>query len=111
MSVTFNFKGSGVDGLNVSNRNATIVCDMIGVTWDYCGDVSPATVIANLSVANPSPIETTDNYGIELSEDGVKPVCRMIDFGVSQDRLAYYAEAMLRLAVDAQAVGEEIYWG
>jgi hypothetical protein len=113
MSVTFNFSGSGVEGLNVSNRNAETVCEMIGVPFDYGGDVDAQSVIANLSVADPvgHTRETTDNHGVEISSEGVRPVCRFIDYGVSQEQLSYYATAMLRLAIDALAAGERIFWG
>lgn len=111
MSVTFNFQGSGLEGLNVSNRNAATVCDMIGVPFDFCGEVSPDTVIANLAVANPSTIETTDNHGVEISSEGVKSVCRVVDFGLTHEQLARYACSMLEIALAAREAGESIFWG
>jgi len=113
MSVTFNFEGSGVDGLNVSNRNAETVCELIGVPFDYCGEVEAQTVISSLAVADPvgHTKETTDNHGVEISSEGVKSVCRIIDYGLSQEQISYYASAMLRLALDALAAGRPIHWG
>lgn len=115
MSITFGVKGfpENAPELNVSNTNGMAIQRMLGMEPDYCGSLDPSQLLAALAVANPGSIvrESHDNMGVDVTVDGVKPIVRIIECGLSEDRIEFYIERLTRIAEHAVRHGTEITFG
>lgn len=114
MSVTFSVRGLKTE-LNVANGNASVIFSMLGLNVPNPhdgGEISPRTIISNLAALNPADFvrRTSDNQGIDISADGIKNVCRVVEFGLSAERISHYRETLWAMAEFAMGVDDVIYY-
>ena len=117
--------------LNVSNRNAGIILDMLGIQYEYAGDISPEQIpdlkkrlikIKNQSDGMSKHTKDTKtsqkDLGMKRStdDDGVTRIepqkgAKMIDVGVSDEQVDRYYNAIMGILDYAQKNKMEIVWG
>lgn len=108
--------------LGVSNTNAEIVCDIIGVECDSHGWISPEQIpnvlrhliyAKNKSNANFTR-DATDTQDTIVDRSGdipmIRKTARMIDAGVSPDQVMRYIDKMIDICKWAQANNCGLSW-
>ena len=114
MSMDFTYNGSPTEALNVANGNGYAIQQMIGIEQlDCCGSIDARTLLSRLATIDPRQHvrATRDNSGVEISDEGVRPVCRVIDCGLHVEQIERYVDALRAIAIGALARGEEVTWG
>lgn len=93
--------------VNVSEHNAALILERLGVEFDYCGMIDPADLLGRAMVGNIG----RDDSGVASTEDRGERGARMIDCGL---RAGYYEDRFGRLAELASAavrLGLVVSWG
>lgn len=107
----------GTDSMNVANAAARIILHtLLGYGQDEkdgeYGSLNPRDVLSRLATAEsrvPGAVRRpSDNQGVRIDANGVRPVCRVIDFGMNQDRIQRYVDTLREMAEKALAAGSEI---
>lgn len=94
--------------LNVSNMNASVVFDLLGIVGDSCGTILVADmdpIIKRLLDHNNRPNKRA------LHERETIQSKNMVIFGVDDDRIKYYIDTMLHLLTQCKQSNFNISWG
>lgn len=107
----------GPDEMNVANDTARLIIHELlnygtrEKDWRM-GSLSPSDVLVRLTTAEFRVSSLTkpwsDNQGVTIDENGVKPCVRVISAGYDEDRLQRYVDELRTLAEKAVEAGEEI---
>lgn len=104
--------------MNLANGNAVVLLSFLNqeeTGEDICGSLDPANVLRTLAVLESDPAKLTskssDNQGIAVDENGVRPACRMVSFGRSLDQVTRYIESLRKIAEAALERGAQISFG
>jgi|SRR3989338_8292879 len=98
--------------LNLCNRNACVLIDLLNIKVEdeIYGEVTPEELrqkVASARVfASAATRPTRDNQGIEIDDNGVRPSCRVIEFGLELDQIIYYLDTLNKIidAADGQMI-------
>jgi hypothetical protein len=111
MTVTFYLEKGGTD-LNVCNRNARIILDIIDypVGDDMAGELEPDKIVSGFSVVdlNKRSILARDNHGVEITMEGVRDVPRIFDGGLTIKQLIRYRTTLMQMALIARKTNDRI---
>lgn len=104
--------------MNLSQDNAAALASVFGQTFedeDISGYLDPANVLRELAVLESNPEKLTskgsNNHGIHIDENGVRPTCRAIGFGRSLVQVERYIASLRTIAEAALAKGARISFG
>lgn len=123
MSVTFHLEGASFEDeneleMNLSNSNARALLSALGFVEqaeDLCGYLNPDATLRALAVLTSNPAglikPPSDNGGVHIDENGVRPVCRILDGGRSHDQVSRYIANLSLIAQAAINKGVRISFG
>jgi hypothetical protein len=90
--------------LNIANANARTLINALGLTFDYCGEIDPRTI---LKAVKRTPAALIEREGYESHTEG-EP--HMIAFGIHEDQAQSYLDRLAYIAQEAEKREEKIYW-
>jgi hypothetical protein len=92
--------------MNVSNNNAMLLIERLGVEFDYCGVIDPADLLGRSMVANVG----LDDSGMKPTVDTLGGGATMIDCGLAPGYFTERFGALANLATYAMDHGFVIAW-
>jgi hypothetical protein len=105
MSITF--AADGTDGINMHNRNAAELLDLLGLTDDPDGEVPAQDLLGRVLLAQTLlDVATDDEHGLPDVQDG-----RWFEGGRQPGYLAGRLAELHQLATWAAQHGADVWWG
>lgn len=93
--------------INVSNTNAQMILERLGVEFDYCGEIQASDLLGRAMTANVG----RDDSGIAATEDRAEGRATIIECGLPAGYFDDRMEGLTNLALAALASGLMVVWG
>jgi hypothetical protein len=115
MGIEFTIKGqrmdyeTGANYVQMSNSNARMVLEYLGIAFDYCGEI-PVKELKPLCMRRTWKVARNETPAIEPSEEQLPGQCKVIFGGLPENYEQEKAKSLLKLC---ELAGEDgvIQWG
>jgi len=99
--------------MNVSNANASMLFEVLGVDWDWCGAMDADEFLGYVLVALGMPLDDSGVAPSEYQAMGPEGPTgpRVIDCGRSPGYVSARLQTLSEMAVEAKRLGRQITWG